>query len=716
MPVKGLDTSIKGNVCGQLSSEAFLHLPTNCTREIPGMIIDEMVEHYRKLGNFTQAEVNRVLEESSIELAKVWHQMRPSSPEGINHFYTSTDYTAELLNYHQQQSRRDADLDIMIEVRGKNRAARVLDYGCGTGVIGFMLKDTMPALTVDLFDLSSPAFDFAKGFNVHRKRPVEFVNTFDIQHNTYDFIICNDVLEHLPDAELEETIDLLQKRLARPFGRIFGQIGFYEPHIFPMHFDWTEERCNILRRTMRWEFWDINLDFLNLVMKGKLSGNGTGAVIGTTGRKAGSSHSEKQCSKEVKIAPSPSQSVKPAGSSADQAGKIFPSIDHSKNPGVNLSSSAASPPPAAPRQTASSGRTQETRSERRVSITRKGVLYVGFPCNIKCKFCYYSYNESKEWHPLDECKRDASLFKEKYGNQFVDITGGEPTIYPHIYELLDFCNKIDLKPTLITNVQALAKDERVKQFKDHGVYDFLCSVHALDDTYNSIIQSRHGWKNLTEGIENINKYDIPWRANCTMTRLNMDQLKSIAQWVKDRNARIINFINFNPFEEWRTKMDIDFQARHSEIGPCLVEALEHCDRIGLEANVRYFPFCHMRGHEEKCINFQQLSYDPNEWDFCSWYAPETRAPSDKLPDSVRTAVTNEEELHHFVAQSQKKGLYVQNGPCLSCSHMVICDGFTKQYYSRFGIEEASPFAGPPLNDPAVFLCQREGSVFLRPKV
>lgn len=344
-----------------------------------------------------------------------------------------------------------------------------------------------------------------------------------------------------------------------------------------------------------------------------------------------------------------------------------------------------------------------------IPITEKGVLYVGFPCNIRCKFCYYTYNQTKEWHPLEECKRDASLFREKYGNRFVDITGGEPTIYPHIYELLDFCNRIDLKPTLITNVQALANEDRVKQFRDHGVFDFLCSVHALGNTYNEIVQSRHGWNNLTEGIENLNKHGIPWRANCTLTRLNMDQLKDIVQWVKDRNCRIINFINFNPFEEWKAKMDIDFQARHCEIGPRLVQALEHCDRIGLEANVRYFPFCHMKGHEEKCINFQQLSYDRNEWDFCSWYAPETRAPSDKLPDSVRVAASSEEELHHFIAQCLKKGMYVQNGPCLQCSHFLICDGFTRQYHSRYGMEEAAPFRGPILMQPAIFIVRRAGS-------
>lgn len=656
------------------------------------MIIDEMIEFYRKQENLTRAELQKKMEESSFALARAWRQMNPATAAEVSRFYSKIDYTPDLLRYHNLEDRRETDLDILIEIRGKNRGARVLDFGCGTGVIGFMLKDCIPQLTVELYDLPSHALGFARAFNVHRTRPVEFVNTFDIQHNSYDFIICNDVLEHLPDGLLEETIDLLQSRLASPYSKIFSQIGFYEPHLFPMHFDWSQARCDTLRKVMRWEYWDVNPDFLNLVMKGKLRADGEKTVSAATARQNPAMPvgqpvlKMQECGQAATntLRPAPVASTVPTASAAPP--RIF-----------------AAPAPPAPK--AGTGRN--------VAITKRGVLYVGFPCNIKCKFCYYTYHQSKEWHTLDECKRDAALFRKKYDNRIVDITGGEPTIYPHIYDLMDFCNSIDLKPTLITNVQALAREEVAKKFKDHGIYDFLCSVHAVEGTYNDLVQSRNGWKNLTRGIDHINRLEIPWRANCTMTRINMGQLKTIAQWVKEKNGRILNFISFNPFEEWQTKMDIDFQARHSELGPHLIEALEYCDRVGLEANVRYFPFCHMRGHEEKCINFQQLSYDPNEWDFCSWYAPETRAPADKLPDSVRMAATSEEELHKFIAQSQKRGLYVQNGPCLSCANAIICDGFTRQYHSRFGMEEARPYAGPAVSDPAAFVAGRKGSAFVR---
>ena len=572
------------------------------------MIVDEMIEFYRRRHNLTEAEMERRMAEAPFELAREWRQRGPSTPGEVAQFYRTVDYTLELLRYHNLEGRREDDLDIVIEVRAKNRRARVLDYGCGIGVIGFMLKDMIPTLTVELYDLPCPALNFARDFNVYRPRPVEFVNTFDIRHRRYDFIICNDVLEHLPDEELEETIRFLQDRLASPYSKIFTQIGFYyEPHVSPMHFEWNRKRCDILRQTMRWEYWDVNHDFLNLVMQRVGKGIFPGASIGGGEDKTeGVCHCAAPSQQSSNVGDEPLETREGGGGKGQISMELGPDNGKGKPEALDITFPGEYTRPVI----------QVERTQKR-ELTRRAVLYVGFACNIRCKFCYYAYNPTKDWHSLEECKRDAHLFRVKYNNRFVDITGGEPTIYPHFYELLDYCNSIGLIPSLITNVQVLHREDRARAFKEHGVYDFLCSVHALGDTYNELTQTKNGWDMLVKWIDNLNRLDIPWRVNCTMMKTNMTQLRDIAQWVHERGARVINFINFNPFEEWQSKMDIDFQARHSQISPYLIEALEYCDKVGLEANVRYFPFCWMKGHEEKCYNFQQLSYDPHEWDFCS---------------------------------------------------------------------------------------------------
>lgn len=347
-------------------------------------------------------------------------------------------------------------------------------------------------------------------------------------------------------------------------------------------------------------------------------------------------------------------------------------------------------------------RQNELKKTKRRELTRRAVLYTGYPCNVRCVFCYYTYFPSKEWHPIEECKRDAHIYRFEYGNEWVDITGGEPTIYPHIAELLDYCGEIGLTPTLITNMQVLAKEDTLVSFKSHGVYDFLCSVHALSDTYDMLTKKRGAWGNLLKAIDNFGKHDMKWRVNCTMTNINRRQLRRIAEFVYLNGARVINFINYNPFHEWSLQKNIDFQSRHSDIEPYLREALDYCDEVGLEANVRYYPFCRMKGHENKCYNFSQLSYDPHEWDFSSWYSDKTRNPSEKIPAVALNATDGGEDFHLYMAQRMKRALFCQAVECRFCALGFICDGFTKQYAARFGMEEVLPYGGDLIVDPTRF--------------
>ena len=105
------------------------------------------------------------------------------------------------------------------------------------------------------------------------------------------------------------------------------------------------------------------------------------------------------------------------------------------------------------------------------SITQRGVLSVGLACDIECIFCYYRHSDKKAFRSLDELKEEATKLRVFYGNSRVDITGGEPTIYPYLVPLVEHCHKIGLKPSIITHGQRLSRD-LVVRLKLAGVEDF----------------------------------------------------------------------------------------------------------------------------------------------------------------------------------------------------------------------------------------------------
>ena len=321
-------------------------------------------------------------------------------------------------------------------------------------------------------------------------------------------------------------------------------------------------------------------------------------------------------------------------------------------------------------------------------ITARGPLHVGMKCNMECPFCYYTYVTERTWASVHKLKYHARLFREQYGATHAEITGGEPTIYPHAVELVRYCRGIGLKPTLITNMQALTM-RKLQEFKDAGIQDFLCSVYAYKDRYNKIVGTSKAWGQVEQALGVMEAIGIPFRVNCVLTSFSYPDLPDIAAFCVDHGAKVINFISYNPFYGWTDKAP-DFQLKHSDIAPKLNAVLRYLDEQGVEANVRYVPFCFLREHPEKCYNYPQLSYDLGEWQFRSWYSESTDLPYGQHPDKIWQDKPVE-EVNYAIARSHKENLYVTANPCKQCTRFSICDGLTKQYYRRFGDKELEPF-------------------------
>src|SRR4029453_2406627 len=67
-------------------------------------------------------------------------------------------------------------------------------------------------------------------------------------------------------------------------------------------------------------------------------------------------------------------------------------------------------------------------------ITRRGILWLGQTCNLRCQFCYFLDRIENGNHPehafmsLDKAKTICQSLVEYYGNNSIDIQGGEPTL------------------------------------------------------------------------------------------------------------------------------------------------------------------------------------------------------------------------------------------------------------------------------------------------
>lgn len=316
------------------------------------------------------------------------------------------------------------------------------------------------------------------------------------------------------------------------------------------------------------------------------------------------------------------------------------------------------------------------------TVTEKAVIWVGYACDAMCVFCY-NEGMKRSWRPLnglDGLKEKIFQYRFEYGNQCIDFMGGEPTLHPEIIELIEYCVSIGIQPTCITNAIQLSDRGLLENLKGAGIFDFLVSIHGIGETQEKIlnVKQKGNFQKQLLSLENMISQNIPFRFNTTMIDWNKKDLPKIARLAAEMGALTCNWIMFNPHFSWTKTLNIEFQARYSEIVPYLKEAIKICETHGIESNVRYLPFCQLKGYEKYIYNCGQLPFDHNEWDYNSWHNYHQNNPRREWYDKA-------------AEDQRRRNKYKKSPICQKCALNAICDGFQSQYADRFGFRECQPY-------------------------
>ena len=184
-----------------------------------------------------------------------------------------------------------------------------------------------------------------------------------------------------------------------------------------------------------------------------------------------------------------------------------------------------------------------------------------------------------------------------------------------------YCAEIGLEPTIITNAQALCSRRAVARYRaGRDPRDFLVSVQGLGAVYDLLVRRPGAHEHQMKALRNLQEEGIPFRFNTVLSKPALPQIADIARLAVRTGAEVVNFLGFNPFNDQETgKRSAENVPRYGELGPALDEALDILAEAGVEANVRYLPFCVVaERHRASVYDFPQIPYDLHENDFASW--------------------------------------------------------------------------------------------------
>jgi MoaA/NifB/PqqE/SkfB family radical SAM enzyme len=294
----------------------------------------------------------------------------------------------------------------------------------------------------------------------------------------------------------------------------------------------------------------------------------------------------------------------------------------------------------------------------------RGKLDTGPFCNYDCEFCYYG-DQLDVKIPFELVKQRADHLLS-YGIKQADLSGGESSVSPDWFKILDYCNERFEHVSCLSHGGKFSNIEFLQESKDHGLKEILFSLHgATAETHDAITRRKGSFTRILKAINNAKELDIIVRINCTVYYKNYHQLENIyAGLINNISPLEVNFITLNYWDNVDVN-NVTYQAMTTNIKRCI--DILNKDMI---INVRYVPYCYMEGYEKYVCDQYQHIYDIYDWNKEMYsYSLDVSKP-----------YSNEEKIQNAYNACKKfrARFYSKKVECIKCKHFYICDGVEKE--------------------------------------
>jgi 7,8-dihydro-6-hydroxymethylpterin dimethyltransferase len=331
-------------------------------------------------------------------------------------------------------------------------------------------------------------------------------------------------------------------------------------------------------------------------------------------------------------------------------------------------------------------------------------------CNLSCPTCYAMSSPSYGRHrSLEEIEKMLDIIVANEGEpDVVQISGGEPTIHPEFFEILDIAKKKPIKHLMVnTNGIRIAKDFEFTKRLASYMPDF--EIYLQFDSFKPDALATLRGKDLTEvrkkALEHLNQLNLSTTLVVTLQKgLNDDEIGEIIEFaLKQPCVRGVTFQptqvagrteNFNPATDRITLTDVRkkileqtsvFNANDIIPVPCNPDALAMGYALKLNGQVfpmtRYVDPAHLLNNSRNTIVYEQdealhqqmlkifstgISVDRVEENMKQLLCclPEIQAPGLSYNNLFRIIIMRFIDAYDFDVRAIKK----------SCVHIVHKDG------------------------------------------
>jgi MoaA/NifB/PqqE/SkfB family radical SAM enzyme len=150
-------------------------------------------------------------------------------------------------------------------------------------------------------------------------------------------------------------------------------------------------------------------------------------------------------------------------------------------------------------------------------------LNLGWNCNNNCICCPEYRKETKEIIDPSEFLKKIKVIKK---SKKIIITGGEPTINPYFFQILNYLKKNypHIKITLLSNGRMFSYFKFIEKIKEYKINKFLISLYGPNlKTHDLITRSSGSFEQTIHGINNLIKDKRKVECNIILLKQNFEE-------------------------------------------------------------------------------------------------------------------------------------------------------------------------------------------------
>jgi Fe-coproporphyrin III synthase len=167
-------------------------------------------------------------------------------------------------------------------------------------------------------------------------------------------------------------------------------------------------------------------------------------------------------------------------------------------------------------------------------------------CNLRCVHCYSDSNALRypgelDWSQMQDVVEDLVA----YQIPSLLLSGGEPMIHPHFFDLVDMASAAGLKLTISTN-GTLITPEKAALLKAAKVAYVGISLDGIGRIHDEFRRKEGAFDAAVRGFRNCHDVDQKTGLRLTLTRHNVENIDRILDFIEEEEIQRVCFYQLVP--------------------------------------------------------------------------------------------------------------------------------------------------------------------------